>query len=371
MSELPPLEVPGRLHKLRPLLVDAGVDALLVTDLSNVRYLTGFSGSAGVLLVEVARDRALLVTDGRYRTQAAEQLEASGTAGSVELGVGGAQAQRDALAGMIGSSAHRVGIEAEHTSWASKRRFAEAMAPAELVATAGLVEALREVKDAGETARISRAAEIADAALGEVLPMIGQGTTEADLALALEVAMRRLGAEDRAFETIVASGPNSAKPHAQPTGRHILTGDPVVIDFGATFDGYRSDMTRTFCAGRAPAGELARVFEVVRAAQAAGVAAVKAGVEAGDVDSACRDLIAKAGWAEAFEHSTGHGVGLDIHEVPAVASGSTAILAAGTVVTVEPGVYLPTVGGVRIEDTVVVTGNGCSPLTTFTKDVVA
>ncbi len=237
--------------------------------------------------------------------------------------------------------------------------------------TIGVVEQLRQVKDAGELVRMARAAAIADAALGEVLPLLGAQVREDELSLALDTAMRRLGAEDRAFETIVASGPNAAKPHARPSKRVIVEGDPVVVDFGAIFEGYRSDMTRTFCVGGEPPGTLARVFEVVAEAQAAGVAAVRGGVAAGDVDKACRDHIAEAGWSDAFEHGTGHGVGLDIHEAPSVGPGSTAILGPDVVVTVEPGVYLAGIGGVRVEDTVVVTADGCHTLTRFPKDIAA
>jgi Xaa-Pro aminopeptidase len=356
--------------RLRSGIDAAGVDALLVTALANVRYLTGFSGSAGALLV--TGRGALLVTDGRYRTQAGEQLAAAGQDGTVELCVGGIQAQREALAGAVATAAvQRLGLEADHVTWSAKRRWAQDLAPAQPVATTGVVEALRQVKDAGELVRMARAAAIADAALGEVLPLLGQGSREDEVALALDTAMRRLGAEDRAFETIVASGPNAAKPHARPTKRTILAGDPVVVDFGAIFEGYRSDMTRTFCVGGEPRSTLARVFEVVGEAQAAGVGAVRAGVTAGDVDKACRDLIAEAGWKDAFEHGTGHGVGLDIHEAPAVGPGSTAILAPDVVVTVEPGVYLAGIGGVRVEDTVVVTADGCHTLTRFPKDIAA
>ncbi len=207
--------------------------------------------------------------------------------------------------------------------------------------------------------------------MAETLPLFGADRTEHQTALALDDAMRRLGAEDRAFETIVASGPNAAKPHARPSGRVIAPGDPVVIDFWAVFDGYRSDMTRTFCVGGLPSGELGRLFAVVGEAQAAGVAAVAAGGAAGEVDGVCREHIAAAGWAEAFEHGTGHGVGLDIHEAPSVGPASTAILAPGVVVTVEPGIYLAGVGGARVEDTVVVTNDGCRPLTLFPKDIAA
>jgi len=370
VGELPPLQVVDRLARLRAGIEAAGVDALLVTTVANVRYLTGFSGSAGALLV--TGGAAMLVTDGRYRTQAGEQLVAAGHDGTVELTVGGIQAQRDALAGVARSAGlQRLGLEADHVTWSAKRRWAQDLAPAQVVATSGVVEALRQVKDAGELARMARAAAIADAALGEVLPLLGQRRREDEVALALDTAMRRLGAEDRAFETIVASGPNAAKPHARPTMRTMVAGDPVVVDFGAIFEGYRSDMTRTFCIGGEPQDPLARVFEVVGEAQAAGVAAVRAGVAASEVDKACRDLIAEAGWKDAFEHGTGHGVGLDIHEAPAVGPGSTAILASDVVVTVEPGVYLAGIGGVRVEDTVVVTADGCHTLTRFTKDVAA
>ena len=167
----------------------------------------------------------------------------------------------------------------------------------------------------------------------------------------------------------MAAGANSAKPHHHPGGRRIERGDPVVIDFGATFEGYRSDMTRTFCVDADPEGELARIFEVVGASQAAGAAAVRPGISAKEVDDICRAVIAEAGWADRFEHGTGHGVGLDIHEAPTVSQLGTAILAPGFVVTVEPGVYVPGHGGVRVEDTLVVTEDGARALTRFTKDI--
>lgn len=373
---LDPLSVVGRLDRVRAALAgatdgDHRADTLVVTTTANVRWLCGFTGSAGALLV--GPERAVLVTDGRYRTQGAEQLAASGVAAHVDLVIGGVAAQRAALA-EAAAGATAVGLEAGDVSWSAATTWESVLAPLPVVATTGVIEALRVVKDDAEVARMERAAAIADAALGSVLPLLaevagGRALTEVAFAAALDHAMRVRGAEDRAFETIVASGENSAKPHARPGSRLLQVGDPVVVDFGATYDGYRSDMTRTFCLGGAPTGELATVFDVVAAAQAAGVAAVAPGVVAGEVDAACRDRIAEAGWAERFEHGTGHGVGLDIHEGPAVGAGSTAILLPGTVVTVEPGVYLPTVGGVRIEDTLVVTATGRRPLTRFPKEV--
>jgi Xaa-Pro aminopeptidase len=364
-----PLSVAGRLSRLPPLLEEVGVEALLVTELANVRYLSGFTGSAGMLFVH--GEKAVLLTDGRYRTQAAEQLAGAGVP-EIDVAVGNAGEQRQALLGALErAGASRLGLEAHHVTWGAVRRLAEAVGPVELVATTGLIEGLRLVKDEQELARMAYAAAVADASLAEVLPMLDQGRTEHEVALALDTAMRRLGAEDRAFETIVASGPNAAKPHARPTNRPIRAGDAVVVDFGAAYDGYRSDMTRTFFVGGEPSGVMARVLEAVSGAQEAGVTAVRAGVTGGDVDRVCRQSIADAGFGAAFEHGTGHGVGLDIHEAPSVAPGATAILRAGAVVTVEPGVYLAGVGGVRVEDTVVVTEDGCRPLTCFPKDPVA
>jgi Xaa-Pro aminopeptidase len=373
-----PLQVTGRLDRLRAQFRAGGeqpnVGGLLVTTPANIRWLSGFTGSAGLLLV--TDDGAWLTTDGRYRTQSVEQLEAAGVGAEIAVRVGGVAVQRDAVVAES-KRVDALGLEADHVTWASQRAWEELLAPPSLVPTRGMVEGLRLVKDRAEVARMERAAAIADEALGSVLPLLsgaatagsGGDLTEARFAAALDHAMRQLGAEESAFETIVASGENSAKPHARPGARRIVAGDPVVVDFGAVFDGYRSDMTRTFCVGGEPSGQLATVFDVVAASQRAGVATVEPGVVAGSVDQACRDVIAASGWADRFEHGTGHGVGLDIHEGPSVGPGSTAILAAGTVVTVEPGVYLPGTGGVRIEDTLVVTKSGRRSLTLFPKEV--
>ncbi len=364
---LAPLVVAGRIDRLRSGLADAGVDALLVTSLVNVRWLTGFTGSAAVLVV--GAERALLATDGRYRTQSTEQLAGAGVADAVEVAVGGLEAQAAAVAAAV-PAGRRLGFEAAHLTWGAHEQWSGRLASATLAATRGLVEALRVSKDDGELARMERAAAIADAALADVLPALAEpGVTERVFAAELDHAMRVRGADERAFETIVAAGERSAMPHARPGADPIRPGDAVVVDFGAVYDGYRSDMTRTFCVGGEPEGVLARVFELVGEAQAAGAAAVAPGVAAGDVDAACRDRITEAGLGERFEHGTGHGVGLDIHEAPSVAPGSAAILTAGTVVTVEPGVYLPGVGGVRVEDTLVVTETGARALTRFPKSV--
>lgn len=356
-GSLPSMAVAERVARLVPAFAEAGCDALLVTSLVNIRYLTGFTGSAGLLLVRPGE--LLFVSDGRYAEQAAEQLAAAGVDARIEIsGVG----QRDLLqAGAAGIA--RLGLEAGAVTWAQQRSYAAEWFPdAELVPTEGLVEALRAVKDGGEVARIERAAQIADAALAEVRGLLLDGPTEREFGLALDTAIRRLGAEGTSFETIVASGPNGAKPHHRPGDRQVRPGDLVVVDFGALVDGYCSDMTRTLMVGE-PSVTQQRMLDVVAEAQQAGVDTVRAGVGTSLVDAACRAVIGDAGWADAFVHGTGHGVGLQIHEDPRVAATATATLVAGHVVTVEPGVYLPEHGGVRVEDTVVVTAEGCRALT--------
>jgi len=367
--DLPPMDVARRMRSLRDALVEGeqSCEALLVTKLVNIRYLTGFTGSAALLVV--LSDRAVLVTDGRYRDQAADEIAAAGAEVDVAIGVT-ADEQSELVAGAA-PGVRRLGLEAQSVSWAQQRTMSDAwFAPStELVATTGLVEAIRAVKDDGEVARIEAAATIATAALVATLPLLAEGPTEDAVGLALDTAMRRLGAERTSFETIVGSGPNGAKPHHRAAGseRRIGDGDLVVFDFGALVDGYCSDMTRTFCLSD-PTPTQRQMLDVVRASQAAGIAAVRPGVTGAAVDAACRSVIGDAGWADAFSHGTGHGVGLEIHEDPRVTGTATATLAPGHVVTVEPGVYLPEHGGVRVEDTLVVTADGCRPLTHAPKE---
>ncbi len=359
---LPAMDVAARTDRLRAALEAAGCDTLLVTHLTNIRYLTGFTGSAGQLLVQPGD--LTFVTDGRYEEQATAQLEAAGVGAEVVIGRTAAS-QRDLVQARTGGAA-AIGLEAEHVTWADQQRFAIEWFPAaELVATCGLVERLRAVKDDGEVARIEAACAIADAALATVSPLLEEGPTEAAFRLALDAEVRHQGADDISFETIVAAGPNGSRPHHTPSTRVIEPGDLVVIDFGALVEGYHSDMTRTLAVGGHDALDETqrRMVSVVRESQAAGVAAVRGGVNTRDVDAACREVIAAAGWGDAFVHGTGHGVGLDIHEDPRVSWAADATLAPGHVVTVEPGVYLPGHGGVRIEDIVVVTESGCRPLT--------
>jgi Xaa-Pro aminopeptidase len=358
------MDVAVRADALREVLAAAGLAAMLVSDLTNIRYLTGFTGSAAVLLV--GAEDTVFVTDGRYRDQSADQLAAAGV--DADLRIVPAEPDATVADAARERGVARLGLEADAVTWASQRRWSgDLFTTGELVPTNGVVGALRLVKDPGEVARIRAACDIADRALAGLRPMLADLPTEADFAAELDATMRDLGAADVSFETIVAAGPNGAKPHHRPSGRRISEGDLVVIDFGALVDGYHSDMTRTVAVGDV-GPERRRMLDVVLAAQQAGVEAVAAGVEAREVDRACREVIDEAGWGDAFLHSTGHGVGLDIHEEPRVSSRSAATLVAGHVVTVEPGVYLPELGGVRIEDTVFVTEGGCDRLTLAPKD---
>jgi Xaa-Pro aminopeptidase len=388
-TALPALEVAGRIDRLRGLFPEAGIDALFVTRLVNIRYLTGFTGSAGLLLV--GPDEVLFVTDGRYKDQSADQLsgagllapeseppgnpetaiaEAPGLRRSAQIEISGTEQKRIVHDAAAAKGYGRVGLEAHGVTWSQQRGFASEWFPAaELVPTENLIEGLRRVKDAGEVARIRAACGIADTAFANVAGRLRDRPTELEFGLDLEFEMRRLGAAAMSFEPIVAAGPNGAKPHARPSDRRIESGELLVLDFGCIVDGYCSDMTRTVSVGD-PGPEARHMYDVVLESQRAGRDAVRSGVEAAAVDKACRDVITEAGWADAFLHGTGHGVGLEIHEDPRVSATGRGTLAAGYVVTVEPGVYLTGIGGVRIEDTVVVTPDGCDILTGSSKDLV-
>ena len=360
LRDLPPLRAAGRLDRLRERLEETGVGAAVIVEPANVRWLTGFSGSNGVVVL-LGADEALLVTDARYAEQAPAQVGAAGCSDEIEVVV--ARDAAKAAAPRLGDAA-RVGIE-DRVAWGEQIRWSESIT-AETVPLSGIVESMRAVKDRAELARIEAAANIADRALASVASMLRPGTTELHLQQALDGAIRSAGASGPAYDTIVASGPNAALPHATPTDRRLESGDLVIIDVGALVDGYRSDMTRTFVLGD-PSDRAAAMLDAVERSQAAGVAAVAPGVEAGEVDKACRSVIDEAGMGDAFVHGTGHGVGLDIHELPRVASGSVAALEPGNVLTVEPGVYFPGFGGVRVEDLLVVTDYGCRPLTLHPK----
>jgi Xaa-Pro aminopeptidase len=331
-----------------------GVEALLVSAPANVRYLCAFSGSNGWLLL--ARDEAVLVTDPRYEQQAADEaIDARVAVTANGLSTGVAELVRAA-------DLRDVGFEPGHVTVALADKL-RAQAGATWHPVDGSVEAVRRRKDAGEVEAIRTALGITEASLREAAAMVAPGRRESEVAADLEHACRRRGAEGMAFDTIVASGSRTALPHGVATDKVIERGDPVMIDIGCRRHGYCSDITRIVLCGEEPPGRWRELYDLVDAARAAALAALRAGTACAEVDAVARDVIAAAGYGEAFRHGTGHGVGLDIHEAPALSARSEDRLEAGMVVTVEPAVYLPGEFGIRIEDLALVTDTGCERLT--------
>ena len=355
-----------RRDRLAARLAASGVDAMLVSDLVNVRYLSGFTGSNAALLVFADDRPAVLATDSRYQTQAARQAPDVDVV--IERACG-----RHLVGRALADGAARIGFESHVVTVDGFEALSADMPQgcgAELVRASGAVEELREIKDAGELALLRLACEAADAALSDLVGTGGlrPGRTEREVARELEALMLEHGADGPSFETIVATGPNSAVPHHRPTDAVLASGDFVKIDFGALVGGYHSDMTRTFVLGSA-ADWQREIYELVSTAQRAGREALRPGAPLCEVDAAARQVISDAGFGDCFGHGLGHGVGLQIHETPAISSASRGMLQAGAVVTVEPGVYLPDRGGVRIEDTLAVGESGPELLTRFPKEL--
>ena len=319
-----------------------GLDALLVTHLPNIRYLTGFSGSAALLLVR--GDSTTLITDFRYAVQAPSE---AGEAAVVEVDQ---KSVWERLGRLLGAAPpDQLGIEAQAITVRDAERVG-GLIRGQLVPTADLVERLRTVKAPEEIEAIRAAAALAQAALAEVLPTVRVGQTEREVAAALEAALRRRGSEWHPFPTIVASGPRSALPHARTSARPIERGDWLLLDFGAQVDGYCADLTRTVVVGGRADERQRTIYELVRSAQLRALEHLRAGMTGREGDALAREVIAARGFGEAFGHSLGHGLGLEVHEAPRLAPTAEAALPLHAVVTVEPGIYLPGWGGVRLED---------------------
>lgn len=353
---------PERQDAVRAALAERGLDALLVSDLVNVRYLTGYVGSNA--LAVIASGGARLVTDSRYATSARAQVQGA------EVQVG----RRDLVADVAGALAElapagRIGVESDSLTLTRHARLAEALEGFDLVPVRGIVEDLRVRKAPEEIALIRVAAEMADTALARVLGDGLVGRTERDVAFAVLRALHEAGAEEPSFPPIVAAGPRGAMPHAVPGDVPIPPDTLVVIDQGAVHAGYCSDMTRTVPTGAVPE-DLAEIYRVCRDAQTAALAAVRPGAECVAVDAAAREVIAAAGYGAHFGHGLGHGVGLEIHEGPRLSAESSGVLEAGMIVTIEPGIYLEGRGGVRHEELVVVTDDGCEVLSKSPKEAL-
>lgn len=350
----------GRIERLRAQLDGAAVDALLITNLTNVRYVTGFSGTNGQVLIGASA--AAFFTDPRYAARAGDLVSGADV-------VIYPRKVSDALEPRLrATGVGRLGVEATTMTLAERDRLASELPDVELVPVENLVERSRRIKEPAEIEAISTAARIADEAFTWVLDRIVPGVTEREVALDLEVRMRMAGADEVSFDPIVGSGPLSAHIHHSPSDRRFDKGDLILLDFGARVGGYCSDMTRTLVLGPAT-DEQRETYELVLAAQLAGIAAARPGARGSEVDAAARAVVQEAGRGAEFPHSLGHGVGLDIHEIPALRL-SDEPLVPGEVVTIEPGVYTVGTGGIRIEDMVVVSEDGCEVLTGSPKDTL-
>ncbi|GGG68734.1 M24 family metallopeptidase [Corynebacterium pelargi] len=351
----------NRRRALASRLAAKRIDAMLLTHLTNVRYFSGFSGSNGALLVQKDLS-AQIATDGRYTTQIAQEVP------DIEAKIT-RKVATELLSGLQGPK--RVGYEAGHLSVAEFERLEKACPEdVQLIPIQEVIEDIRVRKDAVELEKLREVATLANQAFEEMLEAgeLRAGVREIDVAASLEYRMRLKGAERTSFDTIVASGPNSAKPHHGASERIIQDGDIVTIDFGAFKAGFNSDTTRTVMVGT-PSDFAREIYQVVLEAQRAGVAAAMPGTPTKDVDKACRDIIQAAGYGEYFVHSTGHGVGLDVHEAPSAAQNSSGELEENMTLTVEPGIYVPGKGGVRIEDTLVIRAGAPENLTNLDKEL--
>jgi Xaa-Pro aminopeptidase len=350
-----------RRSQLTERCAELDVDALLVTKLANVRYLTGFTGSSAMALLSA--DGSVFFTDGRYGEQARHEVPDLTRVASMENLAG---AVHDHLRRL---RVARLGFERHAVTVAQRDRWQEVFEGLELTGIGEEVERLRWAKDAEELAMLRSAQDATDGAFEDILDLLVVGITERQAAAQLELAMSRHGADALSFEPIVAFGEHAAEPHHRPCHRALAEGDVIKMDFGALVGGYHTDMTRTVAFGE-PASELHKVHDVVAAAQQAGIDALRPGVVAGEVDRAARNVIDDAGYGDRFTHGLGHGVGLEIHEGPSLRRDGEDVLSVGAVVTVEPGVYLPGMGGIRIEDAVEVTDDGPSVLGASTRELI-
>lgn len=354
-----------RLQQVRDVLKEKRLTGLLVSNAENRMYLSGFTGSAGYLFI--TQDDAVLATDFRYVEQAGRQAPEFRV-----VRIGGSADWFPQLVAELGVG--RLGFESDDMTVDSHQRMTRALRDGatsggrrfSMVATAGLTEEVRAFKDASEVALIQRAIDISDQAMNAVAPTIEAGQTEADVAWRLERTMRELGADSLAFDIIVGSGPNGALPHHRAGERVIQEGEPIVIDMGARYQGYNSDLTRTVVVGE-PDETLRRVYDTVLGAQLTAIATVQPGMTGVDADGLARKVIEDASYGDSFGHSLGHGVGLAVHEYPRVGPGAQGVLKEGMVFTIEPGIYIPGWGGVRIEDVVVLEKTGARTLSSAIK----
>jgi len=349
-----------KLEKIRQEFTEYEIDALLITSAHNRRYAANFTGSAGIVLI--TQTDAYFITDFRYVEQAKKQ------AVGFEIIQHGPSIFSEVAKLCQEKGIQKLGFEKDHVTFSTYETLQKQL-PVSLVPVSGLVEKIRMIKSEEEVKTIKIAADIADAAYKHILEFIQPGRTELEVSNELEFFMRKAGATSSSFDTIVASGVRSALPHGVATNKVIEKGDMVTLDFGAIYNGYISDITRTLAVGE-PSDQLKEIYQIVLDAQLLGVEKIGPNMTGKEADSICRDYIAKHGYGEQFGHSTGHGIGLEVHEGPGLSFRSDTILVPGMVVTCEPGIYVPELGGVRIEDDLLITENGNEVLTHSTKELI-
>ena len=350
-----------RFNNILEKLSNEGFNGMYITNLTNIRYLTGFTGSAGILLI--INEQSFFLTDGRYIKQASEQVK------NANITI----IEQDYLSEIknlnVLKNKDKVAFEANHMSVISYNLLVKYFETINWIATDLIIENIAAIKDQYEIDSLKTAVEITDSVFTEILKHIKPGANEKLISAKISYLFKTIGAEGDSYESIIASGPRSALPHARPTDREFKKGDFIVMDFGALYNGYHADMTRTVLIGK-PNSKHKEIYDIVLESQLSGISCAKSGTKCSEVDKACRSVITSNGYGDFFNHSTGHGIGLEVHTLPRVHKSNNELLKVNNVITIEPGIYLPDWGGVRIEDDCLIRKNDCLPLNKSTKDLI-
>jgi len=352
----------NRLNKLYTIISDCGYDGLYITNLTNIRYLTGFTGSAGLLIIY--NNSSFFLTDGRYIQQSKEQVQDSKI---IIITSDYFQAIKEQK--IFNGNNLNIAFESNHMSFSYYTELSKIFSKINWIATDSIVENVAEVKDPTEIESLKTAIEITDDVFTKIIPEIKLGITEKYISARISYLFKTNGAEGDSYESIIASGPRSALPHARPTDREFKKGDFIVMDFGALYNGYHADMTRTLIVGK-PTSKHRAIYDIVLESQLNGIKKAKAGIACADIDFACRSIIENKGYGDFFTHSTGHGIGLEVHTLPRIHKNNKSLLKTNHIITIEPGIYIPDFGGVRIEDDCLIEETRCIPLNQSTKELI-
>ncbi len=353
----------NRLNKVYKAIDDANYDGLYITNITNIRYLTGFTGSAALLIV--LKNTSFFFTDGRYIQQSKEQILHSQIR---IINSGYFESIKDEK--ILNQSGLNMGFESNHMSFSYYSELSNHFSDINWISTDSIIENIAAVKDNSEIESLKTAIEITDYVFTKIIPEIKIGVTEKYISTRISYLFKMNGAEGDSYESIIAGGPRSALPHARPTERKFRKGDFIVMDFGALYNGYHADMTRTLLVGK-PTSKHQEIYDIVLESQLNGIAKAKAGIPCADVDFACRSIIENKNYGEFFTHSTGHGIGLEVHTLPRIHKNNKNLLKANHVITIEPGIYIPDWGGVRIEDDCLIENSGCIPLNKSSKELIS